>query len=122
MHPTHAVSALVLAVIAAGLWFRNRRPVVHRTLMIAAFAVDLSLLVYIEATRHAVEKVVGEVHALVWLHAAISLAVLGCYAGMIRLGWRLRRGEENVRLDHRALGIAFVVFRTLNFVTSFLVG
>jgi uncharacterized membrane protein YozB (DUF420 family) len=122
MHATHVASALVLVVIATGLWFRKRRPVVHRALMIAAFAADLSLVIYIEVTRHAVEKVVSRVQAVLWLHAAISLAVLACYTAMIRLGWRLRQGEEKARPSHRVLGIAFLVFRTLNFVTSFLVG
>jgi hypothetical protein len=118
--PLHVASTLVVALVIAGLSNR-RRPMVHRTFMISAFVVDLLLVLYIEATRHAVETVVTGVHPLIWVHAAISVAVLVCYALMIGLGRRLFAGALDLRLTHRNLGIAFCVLRGLNYVTSFLV-
>ena len=69
-------------------------------LMIAAFATDVLLVLYIEITRHAVETVVTTVRPLIWFHAGISLAV---------------------RVKHRYLGFTFCVLRSLNYITSFMV-
>jgi hypothetical protein len=118
--PLHVASTLVVALVLAGLSNR-RRPPVHRAFMVSAFMIDLLLVLYIEATRHAVETVVTGVHPLLWTHAAISIAVLICYALMIGLGRRLFAGALEVRLTHRNLGIAFCVLRSLNYVTSFFV-
>jgi len=117
----HGISTLVVALIIAGLWFRVRQRAIHLRLMLAAFVVDLLLLLYIEFTRHAVEKVAARFHPLIWFHAGVSLAVLLCYLAMIGLGWRMVEGEMRLRKLHRALGVTFVVFRGLNYVTSFLV-
>jgi len=117
----HGISTLVLVLIAAGLWFRSRRRAVHLGFMISAFVVDLSLVLYIELTRHAVEKVAAHVHLLLWFHAGVSLVVLLCYAAMVTLGWRMVNGRTELRHLHRTLGITFVVFRSLNYITSFLV-
>lgn len=120
MTALHVASTLVVALVVLGL-VNRRRPLVHRALMVTAFVIDLSLVVYIEATRHAVETVATGVHPLLWVHAAISVAVLVCYALMLGLGRRLIAGAFELRLTHRNLGIAFCVLRGLNYVTSFYV-
>lgn len=117
----HGISTLVLVLVSLGLWFRSRRRAMHLGCMIAAFVVDLVLLVYIEFTRHAVEKVVAHVQPLIWFHAGVSLVVLVCYAAMVALGLQLVKGRTELRHLHRSLGIAFIVFRSLNYITSFLV-
>ena len=117
----HLASTLVLFLVAAGLWFRKSRPQWHQRLMVAAFSSDLLLVVYIEVTRHAVEKVVTRVRPLIWFHAAVSLAVLICYVLMILLGRPMLAGKYETRTLHRTLGITFVVLRGLNYVTSYLV-
>ena len=122
----HVISALILAGIAAGLWFRHRRSV-HPKIMAAAFTADVLLLLYIEFTLQAVEKVVGvekvadDVGIILWIHAAISITVIVLYVVMIVLGRKLLRGDESVRSVHRRLGITFCVLRSANFVTSFMV-
>ena len=116
----HIASSFVLVLILTGLWFR-RRPRWHLRFMLTAFSVDVLLVLYIEATRGAVEKVVGGFAGMVWLHAGISLAVLLCYIGMIGLGRKLIAGQVLSRNIHRNLGIAFCVLRASNYVTSFLV-
>lgn len=112
---------MVVALILAGLLFRGRRRALHLGLMIAAFAVDLGLLLYIETTRHAAEKVVGRFQPLLWFHAGVSLVVLVCYLAMLSLGFRMVRGEMRLRRWHRVLAVTFVICRGLNYVTSFLV-
>ena len=116
----YALSALILAVIGAGLWFRHNRAV-HPKIMFGAFTADVALVLYIELTRGAVERVVSEVNVILWIHAAISLTVVLLYLTMIVLGLKLKGGNEAVRNAHRNLACAFVVFRSANFVTSFMV-
>ena len=117
----HLISTGVLVLIAAALWFRKRNRIIHMRLMISAFAVDVLLVLYIEITRHAVEKVATHVRPLLWFHAGVSLAVLICYVVMILLGRPMLAGKYESRTMHRTVGIAFVVLRSLNYVTSYMV-
>ena len=117
----HAVSTMVLLLLATGLYFRRHRPRVHFKFMVAAFVTDVLLLIYIEVTRHAVETVVSEIRLLLWFHVGVSLGVFACYVTMIVLGRRLLHGHKKVRVKHRNLGITFCVLRSLNYVTSFMV-
>ncbi len=116
----HIASGLVLALIAVGL-FNRRRPSWHPKFMIAAFTIDLLLVLYIEFTRQAVEKVASNTELLLWVHAGISLGVLGCYVGMILLGRKMLAGEVTVRSRHRDLGLTFCVLRTLNYITAMMI-
>lgn len=116
----YAISALILVTIAIGLSFRRDRNV-HPKIMFGAFTADVALVLYIELTRGAVERVVSEVSVILWIHAAISLTVVLLYITMIVLGLKLKGGNEAVRNTHRNLGYTFVVFRSANFVTSFMV-
>ncbi len=117
----HLLSSIVLVLILTGLWFRQRRPALHVRLMSAAFACDLLLVLYIEASRHAVEKVAVAGSSLIWFHAAVSTLVLVAYVAQIALGRRMLAGVRTPRRVHLALGITFVSLRSLNYVTSFMV-
>lgn len=117
----HLASSLVVALLAAGLWFRHRRPQLHLRLMISAFVVDLLLVLYIEISRHAVEKVVARVSPLLWFHAGVSVGVLLCYVAMILLGRGVLAGQGDARKWHFAVGMTFVALRSLNYLTSYMV-
>ena len=95
----HALSTVVLALVAAGLLVR-RRPALHLRLMIAAFVVDLSLVLYIEATRHAVETVAATSSAFILFHATVSLLVLAAYVTQFALGRRVLAGIHTARRTH----------------------
>lgn len=116
----HLISALVLGLIAAGLWFR-RTPRLHLRFMTAAFIVDVGLLLYIEGTRAAVAQVAASTAPIVWVHAAISTLVLVAYVMQIVLGRRTLAGMATSRQAHIVLGLTFVALRSLNYVTSFFV-
>lgn len=116
----HILSTAVLILIACGLRYR-RTPRIHLMCVITAFAVDLSLVIYIEATRHAVEQVATHIRALLWFHAGVSLSVLACYGILMFLGLRMLKGRKASRTTHRNLGMTFVVLRLLNYVTAFAV-
>lgn len=115
----HLISTLVLAIVAVGFWLRRRRNAIHIRLMISAFLIDLCLLVYIEYSRQAVQKVVASTRPVVWLHA--SVVVLLCYVLMIHLGRGVLAGNPTARKRHQMLGIVFVILRSLNYITSYLV-
>ncbi len=118
-------STLVLAVIALGVWFRER-PTLHIPLMSTAFAMDLGLLLYIEFTRHAVEKL-GETmqsptpDGLLYFHVAVSGLTLVLYFVQIFTGMRLYKGTTANRLLHRSGALLFIGCRLLNYITSFFV-
>lgn len=116
----HAISTAVVALIVLGV-VNRRTPVLHQRLMTTAFVLDLALVLYIETTRHAVERVVGPAGPLVWFHAAVSTAVLGLYVAQLRLGRQLLAGRTASRRVHVALGLTFLLCRGLNYATAFLV-
>jgi uncharacterized membrane protein YozB (DUF420 family) len=116
----HLGSTLVLLLILVGLWFRGQDRRVHMALMVSAFATDLFLVLYIEITRHAVEKVVSHVRPVIWFHAGVSLGVLACYVVMIILGRPMLAGRYDTRALHRTVGMTFLVLRGLNYVTSYM--
>ncbi len=113
----HVASTFVLLLVLAGVSVRHR-PKWHITIMSSAFAIDLSLVLYLEFTRNAVEQVATHVRPMVYVHAAISLGVLITYVVMILLGRRVLKGRRASRATHRNMGITFVVLRSLNYVTA----
>lgn len=116
----HAISTAVVGLIVLGVLNRRSRAL-HQRLMTTAFILDLVLVLYIETTRHAVERVAGSAGPLVWFHAAVSTAVLGLYIAQLRLGRQLLAGRTASRRVHLALGLTFLLCRGLNYGTAFLV-
>ena len=118
----HAVATLTYMMLLAGVLLRRRRTV-HMPLMGAAMSIDLILVLYIECTRAAIERVAGRPTPLVVFHAAVSTLVLGLYAAMAVLGNRLRGGAPpgaRWRNWHRRTGYFLVVCRTANYATSWM--
>ncbi len=116
----HIESSLIVVLLLLGVYFRKRNSRVHFALMLTAFTADLLLVIYIEVARHAVEKVVTRGRPMIWFHAGISLAVLACYVFMIYLGRPMLAGDNRTRGFHRRVGMAFLVLRGLNYVTSYM--
>lgn len=116
----HIISTLVLLIIIAGMRLRKYTKV-HMALMGSAFVIDLLLVLYIEFSRKAVETVVStSAKPIIYIHALISLTVLGCYVGMFVLGRRTLAGKPAAKAAHRNLGITFCLFRAANYATAFL--
>lgn len=120
-HAFHLASTGVLLLIARGLYLRHRNRVAHARAMLAAFCIDVLLVVYIEVARGAVETVAGSTDPIVLFHAAVSIVVLGLYVALVLLGRKVLHGEARLTTAHRNCGMAFVVLRTANYVTAFLV-
>ena len=122
---THWISTLVLVVLAYGLWQRHN-PMRHIPAMLTAFATDLTLVVYIETSRHAVEQVASDAfhpgaHALLLFHATISLITVLLYAVMTFTGFKVVTEQREYLVLHRRLAKVFIVLRLVNYVTSFMV-
>lgn len=112
------ISTFVLILIALGLKFRHNRTR-HIALMLAAFFIDFGLVLSIELNRHAVEKLVlQQVPMFTVVHALISLTVLVLYVLQMVFGFKLLKDQPNARSVHKKLGMAFIVMRLLNYVTS----
>lgn len=118
-------STLVLVIIGLGVAFR-KRATIHIPLMASAFVLDLALLLYIEFTRHAVEKL-GETlqtatpDGLLYFHVSVSALTLVLYIVQIMTGIRLFKGGLPNPALHRNYGMLFLTCRLLNYVTSFFV-
>jgi hypothetical protein len=111
------VSISVLVLLGVGLIAR-RRTGAHAALMGSAIAVDLGMLLYIEATRHAVATVTASVSPFILIHAGLSLVVVGAYFNQIMTGWRSMAGHPFSRRAHLAVGIALLGLRLANFATG----
>jgi hypothetical protein len=117
----HVLSTLVVIGIGVGLWFRHRNPKYHMPIMVACFVADVSLVLWIELNRHAVETVVKSIKPIVLVHAGISLTTIVCYLALLGLGFGLFRGNGRLRLTHKRVGMTFMTFRLLNYATAFFV-
>ncbi len=115
----HALATLAYGILLAGFLLRRRREM-HMPLMGAAMSMDLGLVLYIEWTRAAVERVVGRPTPLVVFHAAVSTLVIGLYVVMAVMGNRLRQGQQRFRPWHRRAGWVLVACRTANYATSWM--
>jgi hypothetical protein len=121
MAPTHLVSTLVLVLIGLGLSLR-KQPRRHALCMRLAFAIDLTLVLYLEVARQAVETAIaGGGGWLLPLHVTVSvLAALG-WGLQLWLGQRLLRGQTVLRVRHIQVGLFFLAARLVNYITSFYV-
>ncbi|MBK7972638.1 MAG: hypothetical protein IPK07_04955 [Deltaproteobacteria bacterium] len=113
------VSGLALLVLLIGLAVRREHPDVHIAFMLTAFGLDLALLGWIEVTRHPMARALAPTAPSVWLHAALSLAVVTGYLTMIGLGQRLWNGRPLSRSVHRHIGTLFLALRCVDWVTTF---
>jgi hypothetical protein len=127
------ISRGVATCVVAGLIYgiaRRRRPEIHMPVMTTCFIVDVLVVVFIEVTRWlrgdemAVTKATGEASTMAFsilnVHVAASVTMLVNYALAIWSGRRLHRTGVG-RSFHRANAAVFIVVRTVNYVTSFMI-
>lgn len=112
------LSVLVFGLVLIGFANRRRRRI-HIPLMVTAFLIDLGMVLYIELTRHAIEKAAAGVGPLMGVHIGLSVAVLLLYLGQIVGGIMKLRGRPVPW--HRWGGGLFLLARFGNLVTSFMI-
>jgi uncharacterized membrane protein YozB (DUF420 family) len=114
------ISSAALLLIALGyISRRNQRR--HILMMSAAFAIDISLLLFIELSRDATASVLKASSGLIWFHVTVSAFMLVLYFVQIVLGLRLLAGGARLRGTHRRIGWAFIAARLTNYGTGFFV-
>ena len=113
------LSLFTCILIFIGIYFRKNRQR-HVPIMLTAFGLDVSMVLYIELTRHAIKTSLHPPHPFVTFHVVISVTVMILYLIQVWSGIQLYRGK-NIRNFHRKLAVAFVIFRLGNFVTSLFV-
>jgi hypothetical protein len=85
--------------------------------MLTAFTADIGMVLYIELTRDAIKTSLHPPHPFVTFHVIVSVLVVLAYFIQIFFGFRLWK-TGTWRKSHRSTGMAFIVLRLVNFVTS----
>lgn len=115
-------STIILALIYIGLYYRpfpNR----HVKIMSIAIAWDLLLVLQIELTRGAIAKA-GKALSnplLLNFHVGIAVSTVILYFALIYTGRRMLKKDYEVQKLHKFFGYTAVTFRTITYVTSYLV-
>ena len=116
---TYFIATLVLVLLAYGLIKRHQRSV-HIPVMSLAFAIDFCLVLYVEISRHAVEKALTRIaEPLLWIHVSASVGTLVLYIVLGYLGFQILQKRAHAQPWHRRLSYYFICFRLINYVTSF---
>lgn len=114
------ISIAVVALLVYGILQRSR-PKIHIPVMLTAFVVDVALVLYIELTRDATGQALGwgDLPAMMQVHIFLSTMTVVLYLVQIVSGVIRYRG--GAAPYHLYTGIAFMVFRLGNLLTSFLI-
>ena len=112
------LSILAFLLLLTGYAARRKRAA-HITMMLTAFLIDMSIVVYIEVTRDALASARAKMGPLMIVHIALSVSVLVFYVGQIVSGIRKVRGRASKW--HATGGPLLLLTRFGNLVTSFMV-
>ena len=112
------ISCGVCVLLVIGVLYRGHRRV-HIPLMLSAFICDMAMLLYIELTRQAIETAWTQMSPLMGTHILLSVMVIGLYVEQLITGIIKARGGRNPW--HRRAGVAFLLCRFGNLITSFMV-
>jgi hypothetical protein len=117
---------MTLKILSVGIvlllfygYSQRRQSRIHIPVMVGAFILDMLLVLYIELNRHAMEQAVGPTTLLMKVHLFFSFGVLILYLVQI-VGGVLRHREAGASW-HKEAGMAFLLFRVGNLVTSFFI-
>ncbi len=87
------------------------------TLMLVAFLIDVAMVVYLEFKVNAIDSAASPFHPFLTFHVIISIIVMILYLHQVVSGLLIYFRNVRWRL-HKAGGIAFIIFRIGNLVTS----
>ena len=118
-HPLKLLSAFVCVLIVIGLLNRRRKRV-HIPLMLSAFIIDLSIVLYLEIRRGVIESIPDRpMTPLLIVHIIISVAVLVLYGIQVYTGIQNAKGRRSAW--HPKVARVFVVLRFANLLTSWMI-
>lgn len=127
LSPYIGIASFAFFLMVLGL-VSKRNSKVHIVYMLSAMSLDVGLVLFLEVTRSAIEKVVAEpMTFLQRLHVGTSLTAMLLYIPTVILGFRLFRGlgrreisaNDRARRNHRAVAIMAFVLRLVGFLAMF---
>ena len=114
------ISIGIFALLVYGI-FQRKNTRIHIPVMLTAFVLDVSLVLYIELTRDATGQALawGDLPRIMHIHIFLSVMTVVLYLVQIVSGWiRFKKGGMPY---HLYTGILFMMFRLGNLITSFLI-
>jgi uncharacterized membrane protein YozB (DUF420 family) len=114
----HLVSGLAYVLIIIGMFSIKHRKR-HRALMLAAFTIDMSLVLFLELTRDATGQALEFPNGMLGFHISMSILTVILYFVLIPMGFKMYKGNLEIKKIFRPLAYIFLLSRTLNFITSF---
>jgi uncharacterized membrane protein YozB (DUF420 family) len=118
LSPLKIISIFVCVLIGIGVLVRKNKRV-HIPLMIAAFLIDLSMVLYIEITRDAIASAKAKMGPLMIVHLFLSVTALALYIVQFITGILNAMGKHS--RWHSKVPYVFVTTRLGNLLTSFLI-
>jgi len=109
-------SSAVFAILLIGLYFR-RKPRLHIPLMLLAFVLDVSLVIYLEFARSALTTASAPPHGFVLFHVCLAVITLMLYVIQIISGIFVLIFEVPSTF-HRRSACLFFLFRFSTLITS----
>ena len=117
----HAAATLGFLLIAAG-WLLRHRLASHVLCMGTAAFADYGILAALLLRKGAaIAQEAAHPGPLLIVHISASTLTLLCYPVLAALGIGAVRGKASWLPRHRKLGKAFLLFKTVNYATSWLV-
>lgn len=120
--PAMPFSCLNFSLLTLGLILRHNRTC-HAALMAGGIGGDLGIVVGLQLQKSVIQTAIGEPMSFFGnIHVGSSLAAAVCYPIMLVVGFGLLTGKlrDSWPLRHKIGGIATYLFRTIGFITMFL--
>lgn len=115
------IATIAWLLLAFGYFKRHDRKV-HVPCMIGGIGLDLSLVVYLQFTRDAIQKALDfSMSYLQQIHIAASLMATLLYLPVLYLGFLLvtNRASSSTRFHHIRMATAALIARTIGFLFMF---
>ena len=121
--PYMLIASMAYTLMLTGFRLRRENQTLHISFMLAAIALDLTLVLILQIQRDAVHAAIhGQYSILQRSHIATSLVATLLYFPMLGLGYlntRPKASPQRLKTLHKWLGIACFTFRTLGFFLMF---
>jgi uncharacterized membrane protein YozB (DUF420 family) len=123
----HLASICIYVLILYG-YINRRKLELHVKVMRLAFFLELLLVLIIEISRGAIEQAIG-IHekrsgfpdGILGFHIIVSIIALLLFIATFFIGSKLYKGNKALKQLHIKFGYSFLLFRTLNLITSFMI-
>ena len=117
---TDGISFACLILLMVGIALRRDRSK-HPKIMVAAFVLDLGLVLYLELTRGAIDRASQLASQILTIHVGFAVATLVFNVALLVTGYRIYSGKSAGLTTHRRLAWVFMICRIATFLTAFVI-